>query len=152
MRFFNQTLTIFWLLILSAPNAFPTSCRSYSDRSSFRKARVVFLGQPVEYVNNPNLEQDPYLIVRFKVQQAWKGVDSPEIIIRSDLGIENWEHFEIGKTYIVYADGKNLYAPMTCGRSEQLIDAKFANFHQQQERIRKLNNWWYRSAARIFPF
>jgi len=152
MKLPTRTLALFWLLIITAANAYPYSCDLVSQRKAFRNASAVFLGQAIEYLDNPNVERDGHLIVKFKVERNWKGTHTSEVIIRSEFGAVYGFHFEIGKHYLVYAYGKELFAPTVCARSAEIVDAKFAEYKAQQTEIAKLNNWWYRTAARVFPF
>src|ERR1051325_3213819 len=83
-----------------------------TPREELKKARAVFVGEVVEVeelMPSGKLTNDNFLyIVRFKVQQYWKGVKRQEILIHTNLPVDDCGklYFEEGKQYLVYAFGK----------------------------------------------
>ena len=140
MKYVARTLLLIWVF-LSATFVYPSSCTLVSQRNAFNKAKVVFIGQPVAYADNANVDKDGRLIVRFKIERAFKGIKTSEIIIQSEFGAVYGFHFEIGKRYIVYAYGNKLFAPTVCSRSAEIVDARFAEYRDQQKEIANLDSW-----------
>jgi hypothetical protein len=153
MKLLIQTLLLSFLLLVSAANAYSCSCGEISQRKSFRKANAVFVGQAIEYIDNPNVKEDGRLIVKFKVEKSWKGEKKPELIISSAPDFACGFYFEIGKRYLVYANGKELFTVTGCGsRTSEIVDAKYANYKDQQKELENLNRRWFRFTARLLPF
>jgi len=90
------------------------------------EATVVFSGEVVEF-NKSN--RDNGKTVHFKVQEAWKGIDSTNISVftgndSASCGID----FTVGNEYLVYAhtldsNGKNALSTSLCDRTAELANA-----------------------------
>lgn len=148
----KRIVLVMLMFVVAAMNADVTSacsCSGIRQRKAFRKAEAVFIGQALSYIDNPNVKEDGYLVVRFKVEKSWKGAKNQEIIVASEFGhpeLCNGFHIEEGKRYLIYAyrEGKTLVARTTCDRS---TPAQYA-----AEDVKSLNSFWYRFGARIYPF
>jgi hypothetical protein len=115
------------LLIITTSAAHACSCEPLSQGKAFRKAKAVFMGQVIE-INQLTRREDrtgelfyPYA-VKFKVEEYWKGVKTSEIIVLSDQGLLPCHigKFVVGESYLVYAYGKKLLAPINCDRSRSV--------------------------------
>jgi hypothetical protein len=133
-------------IALCASDAYPCSCAESSTRKAFRKAAAVFVGQVVEIKINDKAPRDsssPFA-VRLKVEKTWKGVKGPEITVSSAQGIIGCAtRFAEGDRVLVYAYDKELEASI-CTRSRHIAGAS--------EDMKKLNSFWFRLFALVFPF
>ena len=152
MKLLIQIFALSCLLLISAANVYSCSCEEYTQRKAFREASAVFIGQAVEYLDNPEVEKDGRLIVKLKVEKSWKGAKTQEVIISSTFGSACGFTFEKGKRYLVYSYGQDLFTPTVCSRSGEIIGAGYSPNKDQQREIRKLNSWWYRFFSRVLPF
>lgn len=146
------TISLFTLFLLVGPSSlYACTCSAPSQRSAYRDAKAVFIGEVVEVSENapipPKLKGMVFFGVKFRVQKSWKGVRGREVTILSDMGLLSCYHrtdkFHTGEKYLVYAYDKEL-ADWGCARSISLEDAS--------QEIRRLNNVWFRLFARMYPF
>ena len=136
------------LLLLCASTAFACSCPDVKYRKEFAKATAIFIGEALEYRDNPNVKQDGLLIVKFKVEKSWKGAKQSEIVIPTRYTfpyICGW-YVEPGKRYLVYTYGKEMIMPTGCSASSPM------NSGYVDDQIKQLNSSWFRFFSRIFPF
>jgi hypothetical protein len=127
------------LFSLCAPTSYACFCLTPEVPDGFRAARAVFVGEVVEIVaprtDNPKAPlADQLYRIRFKVERAWKGVKSAEIIVVSDqgrAGCFSWGPFLEGEKYLVYgerrvrsgAHSRNLAVLFSCNRTALVADA-----------------------------
>jgi hypothetical protein len=109
-----------FLFLISAQKSFACSCL-VSDKplktqvkEAFNGAAAVFAGEAVEVAK----VEDGFL-VKFKVEKSWKGKFSREIKITTNADSAMCGYtFEVGKKYIVYADGSaDKLAVYLCSRT-----------------------------------
>lgn len=133
-------------LFAAAEKSFACSCVVTPEplkkqiENSYSGADAVFSGEVVEIRESPT-EQYSF-IVKFKVAKSWKGESGREITINTakDSAICGY-NFEIGKTYLVYAFGKNENLLTTnCSRTALLgkkSDVKYLDKLKRQTKIKK---------------
>ncbi len=147
MKHFSRAALLLSLLALAAPAAYPCSCADIPQRKVFRASSAVFLGEFVE--SFPSQDKEFLLAVKFKVIKQWKGEKKPEQVLLwgfdipvmcGDLKLER------GERYLIYADREkhDLIVHADCGRSSHI---KYAVGD-----VRKLDNYFYRLAYRLYPF
>jgi hypothetical protein len=118
------------LIVLSAASVYACRCRIDPEETNteekFRRtiarfvdaADFVFAGTPVEAENNR---------LRFKVENVWKGDFKERITfyVNQDYLNSCWFDFEIGKSYLIYANiaVEGFYASK-CGRTSFLDKAR----------------------------
>jgi len=134
------------VLIGSAPNVSPCSCRDQSEREKFRTADYVFVGQALEIADS-NLEYFLYA-VKFKVEKQWKGSRTPEQIVNFDFdtpGMCGDLNLEKGKRYLIYAYRKKegLVSYNDCGPNLKIEHATAS--------MKRLDNPMYRVWSRLYP-
>ncbi len=148
MKFFWQISLSLILLLFCVSSALACSCDEINYRREFAKAKAVFIGEALEYRENPNVKQDGLLIVRFKVEKSWKGAKQSEIILPTRMGLVCGFYVEPGKKYLVYAYGKEMYIPTVCSASNTNVTG---NLYESKQ-IKQLKSSWFRFLSRIFPF
>ena len=130
----------FATLTLSASAVFACTCGENSARSDFRTAKAIFVGEVVSNQDGPS-----GVTITFKVQKQWKGHEQKEAtVLWQGPGACGGFLFEIGRKYLVYARGKQLWTYTDCDRTARLEHA--------QDDIQKLNSGWFRFYARLIPF
>jgi hypothetical protein len=107
-----------------------TACiceNSKTPAQEFQSVDAVFSGKVVEMteINTENGLNEGYL-VKFSVEKSWKLVDQSDVIIFTPgVGIRGFP-FDVGETYLVYAnrkDGKGLETKI-CHKTAKLEYAK----------------------------
>ena len=142
-------------VLLIASGTFANECSPVNYRRAFANANNVFLGEAVEYRDNPTVKEDALLIVKFRVEKSWKGTrKGSEIVIPTMVGgLGELKYVEIGKKYLVYTFGKQMIMSLMCSPSFEVVtDPKYADVKYQAARINQLNSRWFRFWARMLPF
>ena len=147
-KLFWQTSFSLMLFLCCASSALACSCDEINYRREFAKAKVVFIGEALEYKDNPNVKQDGFLIVKFKVVKSWKGAKQPEITIPTTFGLACGFYVEPGKDYLVYAYGEKMVMPTACSPSRTI----FTDDDYEEKQFKQLNSSLFRFFSRIFPF
>ena len=131
-------------------------------RKQFRDSKGVFVGKVIKLTNStyvPNEsekrdipkvwwdEAEEFSKITFEITKGWKGnfakqQDFFSINIFSCPCAEI-RKFEEGKEYLVYAAGKNFVT---------ICDSKEIIFAGTKDEIKHLDNFWFRTWARIYPF
>jgi hypothetical protein len=159
MNLMARAVCLCSLLILGATLAYPCSCLQISHRKEFRSVDAIFSGQVIEITRDdtykpPKLKVSPYLqklvdstkryIVRFKVEQKFKGVGGKEISLNTYqgdmpcLGMT----FTEGERYLIYAYCKEGgFDADLCSRTRAL--------DKTSKEYRELNSAWFRFKARL---
>lgn len=110
-------------LFTAAEKSFACSCVVSPDplkkqiQSAFSDSDAVFSGEVIEIKDS--LTDQYNVIVKLKVAKAWKGKSNKEITITTakDSAMCGYG-FEIGKTYLVYANGqKDALSVSNCSRT-----------------------------------
>jgi len=139
------------VILISAPEVFPCSCADPSVREKFRAADSVFLGSLIE-INPTNPTEDFPLaanMVKFRVEKRWKGARKPEIVALANYdqpGFCGDLSLMLGERYLVYADREKgqLVIYTDCGPNR--------NFKYAGKEIERLNGFWFRFFARLYPY
>jgi hypothetical protein len=124
MRLFFQTVVIsFAIVLLSASGVLGCSCETPTQRSAYKKARAVFVGQVLNVKTTSSYTQKtldyPYAVT-FHVEQSWKGVrgDSITILARAPFFQCPGFTFREGARYLVYAYGDDLLVDVSCTQTK----------------------------------
>ncbi len=128
-------------------------------RNSFISAKYVFLGEIVSVERKEDEElpeklQDYYKAldkITFKVIKSWKGSSKNQIVNYSIPycpcpGREF--DFVKGKKFLVFADENNFFD--ICDMNSVQMDSEYAEYVEKN--IKRLNSFWFRTWARIYPF
>jgi hypothetical protein len=87
-------------------------------------AKAVFIGEVLEVGEATKAEREEYsnsYIVRMGVEGYWKGIESGEVNVETDL-TGCGPNLRVGKKYLVYGMGKRLNT--SCTRTRMLEDAE----------------------------
>ena len=150
MKYIVQSALILTLFILSTSTAYSCSCAYPSIREKFRASDLVFVGQVVEIKDAPLIKDSLFLhSVTLKVEKIWKGKRRPEITVLwawDNPGMCNGLLLVKGERYLIYTsrekEGYGVYPD--CGTNYLAKDVA--------EEIKKLNSFWFRLFARLYPF
>lgn len=126
------TLAIF--VFASAESSYACSCITSPApvkeqvKGAFSNSSAIISGEVIEIKESPADKNS--LMVRFKVAQSWKGVDQPEITIKTARdGAMCGYSFAVGQKYLVYAYGAgDALSTDNCSRTATLgkkSDAKY---------------------------
>jgi hypothetical protein len=152
--YFNALIVVPLLVTIGVGTSYPCSITCSSLRDSFRKAKVIFVGQVVEIGERTNVSSATSLYrVRFRIEKSWKGVKGTEIVVLTDeMGIPDDSrlcpgfNFLEGERYLVFIYGDDLRTfTGPCGGSSKPLTSV-------SNEIKKLNSWRFRFTARVFPF
>lgn len=116
---FNQTD----VLACSCDLSVPKSSLKQQVNKAKKKSNAVFSGKVLEIIKQP---LHHYISVRLLVENSWKGTLLKEITITTGLGGGDCGYpFEIGKSYLIYANGsdENKLSTNICQRTTNLPDA-----------------------------
>jgi hypothetical protein len=152
MNYMYRTFLLLALLTCSAPIAFSCSCADPSQREKFREANTVLLGEVTEIRESKETDKNfstyPFL-VRFKVERQWKGAKKQEFVALADYdnpGMCGDLDLKVGERFLIYAyrEKGRLLIVTDCGPNRR---AEYA-----EEEIEKLDSFWFRMFARLYPF
>lgn len=151
MKSLLHVLFVVCLFTISASIVQACSCADPSQRSKFRRADVVFLGEITRYTFLGNISKDSQLVqsASFQVKRQWKGAKQKEIRLLLPIdgpGTCGDMPLTVGMQYLVYAyrEKEGLVTYGDCGPN---VPAGYAN-----EDIKKLNSFWFRLSARLWLF
>jgi hypothetical protein len=130
-KFTFYLFAVFALMLFTNVETRACSCLPFGDESVAKQvarakndARVVFSGRVLEVIRNPEKHQ---ITVKIKAEKSWKGTVPRRVTITtaSDSALCGY-NFEVGKSYLIYAQGadaKNLQTNL-CTRTAGIADAK----------------------------
>lgn len=126
-------------------------------RKTFRQSKNVFVGEiiSVEPVNEKdlpkNLKEYKYLSkLTFKVDKSWKGKNKRVVVYSypfCNCPMREY-NFSAGKKFLVFADKNSYYDVCNLSNIEFSSDRN----NNSQEIIKRLDSFWFRTWARIYPF
>jgi len=137
------TFLFAFFTVLSASSVLACSCVPQGSQSietqvkeAYTNSTAVFVGEVVEVIEKP----DVYITeVKFKDVKSWKNEFKDAVVIKTgrgggDCGYE----FEVGKKYLVYADGdKNKLRTNICTRTSAFESNKDVAFLNKMKKIKK---------------
>ena len=94
---------------------------------AYAESAAVFYGEVIEITRKP---ENFYVTVKFKVEKVWKNQSTNEVIIQTGQGGGDCGYrFEIGKKYLVYADGdQTSFSTNICQRTAKSdADSQYLN-------------------------
>lgn len=113
----KRTIIILIVLLGTSTKGYPCRCYRMDIENEILSADLIFQGIPID-----KKQSDSKMIYKFSVEKVWKGNESDTISIKTGLGGPDCGMvFEMGKSYIVYA---NNYETTYCRRNE-LIDSTY---------------------------
>lgn len=130
-------------------------------RNEFRQARAVFIGKvkrvqdftpsPQESLNVPEPWRAYKTLARihFEISKKWKGPGSREqeyvAIAHLPCGCpgDPWRQFSEGDEYLIFEYDKGF---LTVCESDKIGPGHV------QDKVKRLNSFWFRAWARIYPF
>ena len=137
------SLALAWFVFASAEKSFACSCAASLEpekkqmQKAFTNSAAIFSGKVVEVKESPADENK--FIVKLEVAQSWKGELKREIFITTAKENSMCSYvFEIGKKYLVYANGlKNDLFVENCSRTAVLSDKSDAKYLSKLKRRKK---------------
>lgn len=121
-------------------------------RGDFKKARMVFLGKVVEVAHNAGIDSDNSDLVTLEMEKTWKGPREKTVMVSVhpliNYGSCSGFNFEKDAKYVVFANTKKLVVQSGCGSTFQIIEGD----ESREKKLKKLNSFWFRSWAKIYPF
>jgi len=93
-------------------------CEIFGDggpRSMKHHAKAVFIGEVLEVREATRAEREEYsnaYIVRMRVERYWKGIESDQVTVETDM-TGCGPNLRIGEKYLVYGMGKRLNTSCT---------------------------------------
>ena len=145
-------------IIFLAESALACTCVVNSLSKRFRKAEAVFVGSLADYEDGltSNIQNFKEGIPILKIKKAWKGVKREYVAVDFDFdgatgggaGCTWFYQFKKDKDYLIFAYGKGLRVTVECSDSRELK----AKYDWTTEELGKLDSFWYRTKARLWPF
>lgn len=137
------SLALALFVFAAAEKSFACSCAASPEpeksqiQKAFTSSSAVFSGDVVEVSESP--EDKNSLLVKFKVALSWKGESKREItIITAKESSMCGYLFEVGKKYLVYANGlKNDLFVDNCSRTAFFSDKNDAKYLSKLKRRKK---------------
>jgi len=132
--------------ILNASNILACSCVPLGSESieeqvklAYTNSTAVFVGEVVEVIRKPNAYS---VEVKFEIVKSWKNEFKDAVSITTGLGGGDCGYeFEVGKKYLVYADGeKNKLRTNICTRTSASESNKDIAFLNKVKKIKKYAN------------
>ena len=140
-----------------------------SFRKNFRQAKRVFLGE-ITAIDLVKIEELPKEIqeqhkdlkflakIIFKVERSWKGDNRNEVIVYSKMFCDcpyRTEYFSLGKKFLVFSDKQSYFDACSLFNAE--VDSKEIPTDSWEaefvkNKINRLDDFWFRTWARIYPF
>ena len=162
MKLMFRALLNFATLVLTAHAAYSCTCLQTAHRKEFRQSDANFAGRVTEIREDASyippklkvslnlqkmLDSTKRYLVRFKVEQKFKGVEGKEIVVdayQSNSPCSGMEFLK-GESYLIYADRKDgrLTGGALCSRTRKL--------DRTSKEYKELNSFWFRFRSR-FPW
>jgi hypothetical protein len=157
---FRIVIAILFLTV-GGSEAFSCTCpHPPSQRTYFRKAKAVFIGQVIEISEGGRdaySGQRAYLI-RFKVEKSWKGVKGDDVVASTtDVGIDNNTrtcggfNFVKGERYLIYAYVYEHKLKVSSGSGNDCTPPT-SSLGAASKDVKRLNSRWFRFTSRVLPF
>jgi hypothetical protein len=129
-------------------------------RDEFRRSKNVFIGEvlAVEGVRKDKLptrlaeDWNQLDKITLRIKKSWKGKGVGTISIFSDVSCTcpmRFLTFEVGKEFVILAD-RDGFASACSFRNINTSDDRFNELLGND--LRRLNNFWFRAWASIYPF
>ena len=119
-------------------------------RKSFRKAEAVFLAEVAKITALTNVDYEKSLVdgdISFRIIESWKGKYRDQTVLSGNVG---WNcgcagpgEFKIGTQYIVFVDKSS---------NANFCDATIAELAAGKKIVGRLDSFWFRTWAGIYPF
>lgn len=146
--------TGFLMLLLVVPSI-GCSCVDSPLKERFRNATAVFVGglYDIDEGDKPNVQNyrdgTPVLLVK----RSWKGIGKELVAIDFDFpkqigACPLLDHFDEGVDYLVFAYGKDLEIRAQCSDTHKLTN-EYTGINRD---MRRLDSFWFRFGARVWPF
>lgn len=151
MKKLSQSSLCLLLFLFGVEAAFSCTC-TVNFRKNFRRADSVFLGKVVEVDRGAGTDNYKDM-VRLDVEKTWKGAKRKTVTIYAGepnfkTGMCGSFGFEKDKRYVVFAFTDKLQVHTECSATFVLEQ----DSEWQTKQLKELDNFWYRSWARIYPF
>lgn len=158
MRTVFSSVVLVLCISFFTESAFACTCIINSLSKRFRKAEAVFVGTFGEYENESTSDVQNFKkgLPILEVKKAWKGIKKEYVAVDFDfegatgggVGCPWFYRLEKEKDYLIFAYGKELKVLVECSDSRELT----AKYDWTSEELGKLDSFWFRTKARLWPF
>ncbi len=149
-KIFQFSILLILALVVFSQNINACDYNIPSLRKQFRDSKNVFVGEILDISDAPKESKSSKkrlvsAMVKFRIEKSWKGTKDKEISLLSDLLLmpcdgNPFEYFEKGEKYLIFSEKDYVYYILS-------TKLKFAD-----DKIRKLDSFWFRTSAKINPF
>ncbi|HEY8560034.1 MAG TPA: hypothetical protein VIL74_06630 [Pyrinomonadaceae bacterium] len=120
-------------------------------RKHFRRANAVFLAEVVEIRQKPGAAESKNFIsddVTFDISETWKGDHRNRATLPASSGFicgcdSKPSRFETGRKYVVFLNNENV---------ADICDSEPVETGGTPKTVERLDRFWFRAWARIYPF
>ncbi len=149
-RFFSFIASIILILMICIQITNACTFAEESLQKSFRQAKAVFLGEVKDIKLKPNSDYIKSLIdgeITFVISKSWKGNYKKQITFPANIGwacgCDSPDQFKVGQEYIVFIDKQSV---------ANFCDSEKADTKYGRDKVKRLDNFWFRNWAQIYPF
>ena len=144
-----RPLVIFALLMFGASAVYACSCADPTVREKFRKSDLIFVGRVIDIRDAPPNSDMFVYSVTLHVEKKWKGATKSNVTVLWAYDRPGWCNdlpLSKGEQYLIYTSTEHGFYGVypDCGTNY------FAKTHGEE--IAKLNGFWFRLSARLFPY
>ena len=146
------------LVVILAASTSAIACTCVNDplAKRFRKAEAIFVGT----LAYEELYEKPEKVQNYKdglwvllVKESFKGVRKEYVAIDLDMthfsgACPSLTRLDDDRDYLIFAYGKDLKVRAECSDSRELK----AEYNETTREISKLDSFWFRTRARLWPF
>ncbi len=155
MKAFLSAVVLLFAFLLCAESTFACTCVIDSLSKRFRKADAVFVGRLTDYEGEPtsNIQNFKPGLWVLEVKRSFKGIKQDFVAI--DLDMEDFSgacpsltRLDDDVDYLVFAYGKGLKIHAECPDTRPIKP----EYNLTIREISRLENFWFRTKARLWPF
>jgi len=160
MRVVFAGLIVVGAILLTPTTSHACECMIRPVSERFRESKVIFVGRlaasDISESTVQNFGEDRYV---FEVTRRFKGLSKDYVAIGFDMEqiqtggmCVNLSHFEFDRDYLIFAYGKELTVQSVCTDSVRLKSGSPSRDELTQKELKKLDSFWFRTKARLWPF
>lgn len=149
-KLFQVAVPVFSILIFCIQSVNACEFTGEPLRKTFRRSKAVFIAEVKDVQFNESVDHNKSLVdgqLTFEIFSSWKGNFNNRVTLPANIantcGCYSFREFKTGKKYIVFVDKKSVV---------HICDSDEAKTESGAEKIKNLNNFWFRTWARIYPF
>jgi len=161
MRVVLSAIIFICSVVILTESVFACTCLFTPLSKRFRKSQAIFVGRLGDYENVPNSEIQNIAEGRpiFEVTKPLKGISKKLVAINLDWNeiakggmCPTLFRFDERDEYLIFAYGKDLTIQSVCSDSRKLESQSTDWEKHTAKEIQKLESFWFRTRARLWPF